>query len=340
MTSSRSRLTGIACILVLGSICVLPQAAADDGEECGLPANGSVDTQEVPQGTDVVECDLVGRPLDLGPTSLEIPPAGESVTMTADGVDDDGVTAVVTTAADGEVSYKVDEIGEEAASTDGQEPDLVWTGAIPSSVYATNGCDDPYTGATRSKYLRSTWNFYIGDGGLPATGSAAQFASAIEAAGKTWSTEITPCSSTDLSRAPDVNYAGTTTTEADIGVSGSTTVCTSRDGTSTIDAGDLSTGVVAANCTWTNDSEDVIESDIRFNIGDYDFTYTPATDCSGHYDVRSVMAHEVGHTYGMKDKEAPSSVYQTMYYASHRCHSWARDLGKSDLSHLRSHYPW
>jgi hypothetical protein len=307
--------------------------AFSDDNDCGLSATGRVDAGEVPEGTDVVACDLIGRPLDLGEAVIGIPEPGESVRLTVDGVNDEGISAEITTGADGEVSYEVADVESPANSA---------AAAAAVASPAVNGCDDTYAGATKYKYLRSTWKFYIGDGGLPAAGTAAQLASAIESAGATWSTENSPCFPNDRSRAPDVNYAGRTTTEADISVSGGDNICTDRDGTSTIDAGNLANDTDAANCAWANeDSGTVLESDIRFNTTDQDFTYTPAaSSCNNDYDVLSVLTHEIGHTYGMKDKEAASSVYQTMYFQSFTCRTFARGLGRSDVVHLRGQYPW
>lgn len=317
-------------ILFNGYLANVP-AIASEGPACGLGASGVIDAADLPEGSNVIACGLVGRALDLGATVVSVPEPGETVRLTTDGVRDQGFAAEVSTAPDGEVRYEMEESAELVGAASG----------APPSGPAVNGCDDNYMGATIYRYLTSTWKFFIGDGGLPAGGTVTQLAQAIEAAGKTWSTEDSPCYATDQSRAPDVNYAGTTTTEADITQQGSETVCTARDGTSTIDDGNLDGGTIAANCTWTNSDGTVIESDIRFNTTDHDFTYSPGgSSCSRHYDVYSVLTHEIGHTYGMKDKEAPSSVYQTMYYQSFPCRAFARNLGKSDVRHLRSQYPW
>lgn len=100
----------------------------------------------------------------------------------------------------------------------------------------------------------------------------------------------------------------------------------------TIDAGTLESGTVARNCTRYDSNDHVIESDICFNTGVYNLTYSPqASSCSGSYDVLRPLIHEVGHTYGMKDKEAATSYRQTMYMASFMCSVSARDLGRSDV---------
>jgi hypothetical protein len=112
-----------------------------------------------------------------------------------------------------------------------------------------------------------------------------------------------------------------------------------------IDTGNLdragSGTYVGLNCTWWDDNWQLTESDIRFNVTDEDFTYTPGSStCDDNdYDVLSVMTHETGHTYGMKDKEDDINYYQTMFGTSFPCRSWARNLGRSDVKHLRSKYP-
>ena len=53
---------------------------------------------------------------------------------------------------------------------------------------------------------------------------------------------------------------------------------TSADHKSTVEAGNLDKagpgGYVGLNCTWKNDHDDVLESDIRLNTTDYNFTYS------------------------------------------------------------------
>jgi hypothetical protein len=302
MTSLRT-VGGCALLIAVTSVPGLASSAsATDQGACSVvvPTTGTVDADDVPQGTDVIACDLVGSPLDLGPATLEIPPAGEKVELSADGVNGEGLSAETATGADGEVSYSVHEAGDPAAATAGA--------AAAAATPAVNGCDDDYIGATKSTKLTSKWKFYIGDGGLPAGGTRAQLASALETAGNTWYTENSPCFSADGSSAPDLDYGGSTTTEADISTAAN---CTARDNTSTIDAGDLPSGTVAVNCTWST---------------------------SNSYDVLGVLTHETGHTYGLKDKEAASSRRQTMYYQSFYCSVSPRDLGRSDVRHLRSIY--
>jgi hypothetical protein len=317
----------MASVAIGVSVASSPQAAATEspGANWGLPEQGQIEAAEVPEGTDVVECDLVGRQLDLGDAVLPIPGPGEGVGISGDSPTGDNVEATVETALDGTLTY----------SDDASLP-----AGAPTSPYNSNACDSNYQGAIKSWKLSGSWGISIGDGGQPAGGTQAQTAGALNAAGSTWTNETSPCYSQDLSRAPLVQSLGTTTYESDMQIVDGKSTCAARDGVSTLDAGNLDGGYVGLNCTWYDGSGFVIESDIRLNTTDYSFTYTPGSGCTSQYDVESVITHEVGHTLGLKDKGGAENAYQTMYESSFRCKSFARNLGKSDVWHLRARYPW
>lgn len=330
MAQQHVKVVVIVAVLVLGGVGLAgsPPATATDSANtnCGLPSEGQIEASEVPAGTDAVDCDLVGRPLDLGDTVLTIPEPGSGVGISGDSPTGDNVEAIVETAADGTLSFA---------------DDASLPAGAPTSPYNTNGCDSDYQGAIKVWSLEGSFGISIGDGGQPAGGTQAQTAGALNAAGRTWTDETTPCKGTDQSLAPLVQSLGTTSYESDFHIVDGESTCADRDGVSTLDAGNLDGtdgDYVAMACTWYDDDEFVIESDIRMNTTNYDFTYAPAPGCNA-YDVQSVITHEVGHTIGLKDKEGPINAYQTMYHSSYLCKSFARNLGSSDLWHLRARYP-
>lgn len=319
----------------------MSEAAASD-TECGLPESGQLNTTELPEGTNVVDCGAVGREVDLGEVVLRVPPAGEGIALSGLVVSDERgepiatIHAELATEVNGEVTYEADN-------------SLAGQGDSMTAAADTDGCDTNYLGAIKRWKLTGAFSFYVDNEGQPG-GSAynpADTGAAIENAGETWNSEKSPCFPEDHSSAPRLNYAGSTSWNGDFRIVDGTSVCADRDRKSVVDTGNLdkagSGTYVGLNCTWyeTDGAVDgVLESDIRFNTTDVDFTYHPhATSCdSNDYDVLSVMTHETGHTYGLKDKGGSDLIYQTMYEASFPCRSFARNLGKSDVLHLRARY--
>lgn len=324
---------GAALLVVAVAAVTVPTMrvdAANPGTGCG-PRTGQIEVSDLARGTNVVSCKVVGRDLDLGPLVLEIPAPGEGVAVTADSTTGDGVSASVETTEDGRVLYDSGTASDSGTS----EAEI---------THAKNGCDSNYLGALKAWTMRGTLDFWVGDGGQPGAGTKAQTGAAIERAGDVWHFEKSPCFAADRSRAPSVDYVGNTSYEGDFRVVDGNSTCAERDHKSTVDAGNLDDPgrdtTVALNCTWWNDDDRVLESDIRFNTTEQDFTYTPFSHCSGDYDVWSIMTHEIGHSYGMKDKSGAVNRYQTMHEEGDPCTSHARNLGRSDVRHLRAKYRW
>ena len=60
-------------------------------------------------------------------------------------------------------------------------------------------------------------------------------------------------------------------------------------------------GVLAYACWWTNplaSPDDLTEADVGVNSEDYHWTLS-VSGCTDVYHMQSVMAHEVGHIFGM-----------------------------------------
>jgi hypothetical protein len=326
----------VTVVATLAVATVLPQwtPMASATTDCDIPASGAIDATDV-EGLDAVECDVIGRQVDLGDVVLDVPEPGSGVALEAlsDETAEADASASIYTAPDGTISV------ESAALDPGPDPRPVGN--------QTDGCDDDYIGVTKVWKFHGTFDYYVDNEGQPggSSYSTADTGAVLEQAGTTWHNEVSPCFSEDHSLAGSLNYAGSTTWNGDFKIVDGTSTCADRDHRSVVDTGNLNkagTGTyVGLNCIWYNSDDIVIESDIRFNTHDYDFTYTPmAADCdeSRDYDVQSVMTHEAGHTYGMKDQVDSYNFYQTMYHNSDTCENYARNLGRSDVRHLRAQY--
>ncbi|WP_392957481.1 hypothetical protein [Streptomyces sp. LN245] len=146
------------------------------------------------------------------------------------------------------------------------------------------------------------------------------------------------CGCTDQVDAHQANFLDYTSHEADINTGSQ---CTSHDGLSTWDAGNLRNDAVATTCSWAwptpGIKNDLREADTRFNTHDNDFTNKPTASCSNKYDIRSVGTHEAGHVFGLKDNSG-AHTNLTMHESSILCSTRARTLGKGDVLGLRSIY--
>ncbi len=287
---------------------------------CRLPA-GALTPRDLPAGTSVLACGAVGRVVRVGGSGITIPPPGTAVgleRLTADG-GTDGFQIEV--AADGTISY----------------PTAAGSGAaVAAKASSPSACSD---GAYSTNDLKEygTYNWYIGDGGMPGGLSRSAAKTAFADAINNITGSYNNCGYSDTVDAAS-HYAGTTSYETDMNSSGD---CTSRDKKSTWDAGDLPTGTVAQTCWWSwpmpGVKNDLREADVRYNTHDYNFTNRPTSRCSNKYDIRSVGTHEAGHVFGMGHVGSGHSEL-TMYTNSFTCTTKARTLGKGDVLGLRSIY--
>ncbi|WP_229859184.1 matrixin family metalloprotease [Streptomyces poonensis] len=336
-------------------------------EDCVLE-KGVLSMEDLPEGSSVIECDAVGRVVAHEGAALTVPRPGTAVGaegLTPDGevhgfsleVADDGTISYtndddlsdppVDMSVDGvdipddlsDVVETADDVTEEAEDDNADALDT----ALPDDALvedlddasAAGACSD---GAYKTNDLKEygTYNWYIGDGGMPGGLSRSAAKDAFADAINNITGSYNNCGYTDQVDA-SASYKGTTTYEADISKSNA---CTDRDGKSTWDAGDLS-GFVAYACWWSwptpGVKNDLREADVRFNTTDYDFTNKPTSSCSYKYDIRSVATHEAGHVFGMGHVGSGHDNL-TMFTDSDPCATKARTLGKGDVLGLRSIY--
>lgn len=338
-----------------------PAAAAPD--VCELTEE-ELTVYDLPAGSSVILCDVVGRVVTYDGTGVTVPPPGTAVSVdsiTTDGashgftmqIDAQGVVSYDLTAAEsvdssvassdaadsltpttttGDVALEADGTDADASdSSEGSEVAEVDVAAVPGAC-----SDGTYATADRKEY--GIYNWYIGDGGLPAGMShddaISVFYDALDAIVRSYNN----CGYVDQVDVHRANYLDKTSYEADINTSSQ---CTARDGLSTWDGGDLKNGVVATTCSWTwptpGVKNDLREADVRYNTHDYDFTNRVTSSCSNKFDVRSVGTHEAGHIFGLKDVYGAHGNL-TMYGSSIECSTAARTLGKGDVLGLRSIY--
>ncbi|MFC7502937.1 matrixin family metalloprotease [Nocardioides sp. CPCC 206347] len=298
---------------------------------CG-PATGLLTQENLPEGTDVVECRAVGRLFSHGKLTGQVPAAGETLTMEA--LYPSGAVAYeIAVTPEGEVSYN----------------DLDAAIALEDvAVSSPSACSD---GAyeDRDEEQAGTYKWHLGDGTRPAGLTTAQTESVLKQAVGWIETSYNNCGYTDQVSA-DASYQGISTLESDMTTSGGATTCgdgstDGRDGESVVDFGNLDDHgdpPLAKECTWSIPApfadNNIIESDIRFDTTDHVFFSTLPTTCSGKYDLRGVAVHEFGHSFGMGHVSESAHGNLTMSTDLDPCDVSQRTLGKGDVLSLRNTY--
>jgi len=309
---------GAALVLTFGTN---PASAIASPSSCTVPT-GTLSPADLPAGTSAVGCSLVGRVVRKNGLGVTVPAPGETVSISRTLASGEGLEFELAVSPDGVITFPLED-GTSDVTT-------VEAAADPAAC-----SDGKYSTADRKEY--GTYNWYIGDGAMPAGLTQSAAAHYFEDAVNNITDSYNDCGLTDTVSAKE-SYQGTTTYEADINSSGD---CTSRDHKSTWDAGNLPSNTVAETCAFTKSmpgvKNDLLEADVRYNTSDYRFTNNPASSCSDLYDVRSVGTHEAGHVFGLKDLGSGHAGL-TMYKDSFTCSTAARTLGRGDVLGLRSIY--
>lgn len=297
----------------------------------GVPVEGNLTVGQLPSGESARGCSLTGRVVTYGDIGVTIPVPGEGVridSQAAAGNPDSGRSLYVQVGLDGVITVDTSEqtvpTGKESASAE-------------TAAGSPSGCSDDYF---LPFYFEETtsYDWYIGDGGMPGALSKADaqsaFAEAIHNITNSWN----DCGMPDTIDS-DATYMGTTTYESDISTS---STCLERDGKSTWDAGDIGDGHTATTCTWLRkidgSMDDSLESDVRFNTHDFDFTDFPTSTCTNKYDIRSTGTHEAGHIFGLGHAPREGHDFLTMAVMGIPCSVAHRTLGRGDLDTLEAIY--
>ncbi|WP_329413688.1 matrixin family metalloprotease [Streptomyces sp. NBC_00704] len=289
------------------------------------PARGELTVEDFPAGSSVRDCHAVGRVVTHDGAGLAVPEPGTTVSVDALTADGSARGFTVAVAPDGTVSYAYDAEHAQARPYRPHRRD-----DAPASC-----SDGAYSTAGRKEY--GTYEWFLGDGPLPAHLSRAEARHAFSSAVAAITTSRNDCGYDDAVTAK-ARYLLTTGHEAGIDREAR---CVHRDGLSVWDAGDIGPDAVATTCSWSRPvpggPEELLEADVRFNVRDFAFTDRPSDACTRAYDLRSVATHEAGHVFGL-GHAGEGHENLTMYASSFACSTAARTLGKGDVLGLRSLY--
>jgi hypothetical protein len=276
---------------------------------------------EVSAPDEALPADLrAGDIVRMADIAVEVPAAGEIVTLVADA--DDGTHLELTLAnRDGLVELLVN------APT--VEPIVIAAGAsAPCQDGAYNLSGHKWTTEYR-------WMFAAGT--TPTANSRDNVETAIVRAANAIQNSRNDCGLADNVSATQ-RYLGRTATRPNIPATTTTLSCGTRDNTSSVGFGGLPKAYLGAACTWTDGNGHALEGDVKLSTRHDWFALDVPSSCSGRFGVQPVMAHEFGHVFGLAHVSESNHPNLTMSTAVSSCSNGAYSLGLGDVRALRQLY--
>ena len=181
---------------------------------------------------------------------------------------------------------------------------IVLTGTRETSGYVLSG---PTWASGPVLYYVNTTNMDLPDAVIPP---------ALAVGANAWSTQT---------RASfRFQYAGT-----------STVTTNTNDGINVVMFRNASSGSAIATTYWWSNGSHIIDADIVFWDGGFQF-FTGSTGCSNGFYIEDIAAHEFGHALGLGHSTVASA---TMYPSVSTCATGNRTLDPDDIAGVEALYP-
>lgn len=334
--SRASLVVGSFALVALFPLGVAPASA--DGCEAAVTEDGTIAIDDLPAGSSVTECDVVGEIVVSDEASLVIPEPGYTVSVENEYPDGSHDSFTVAVENDGEISYPAED-GRDSMPSEGgysgSDGERVGGGECRQNGYNLLDAKMPLGG----------YRWKLGDGVRVAGLTTSETRVAITDFLNNITQGFNTCGRSDRIAVAQV-YEGETTLESDMIVSDGDTSCGNWDSTSVIDFGNIDrpgSDPLATVCRRTNtavgEPNRIIEADIRFNSTDYRWTNTGVPGCTNQFDLRAVGTHEAGHVFGLGHVNPTNYPDLTMAPATPSCDIHWRTLGLGDLLALEKRYP-
>jgi hypothetical protein len=179
-------------------------------------------------------------------------------------------------------------------------------------VFATRGISGyvlsgPTWGSSPVPYFVNTTNLDLPDAVIPP---------ALAVGAGAWTTQTSASFS--------FQYAGT-----------STVTTNTNDGMNVVMFRNASSGSAIATTYWWSSGSRIIDADIVFWDGGFQF-FTGSTGCSNGFYIEDIAAHEFGHALGLGHSTVASA---TMYPSVSTCATGNRTLDPDDIAGVQALYP-
>jgi hypothetical protein len=110
---------------------------------------------------------------------------------------------------------------------------------------------------------------------------------------------------------------------------------TTYDGVNLVVFRNASNGSAIATTYWWSSSNHIVDADIVFWDGAFQF-FSGTSGCSGGFYIEDIAAHEFGHALGLGHS---ASTAATMYFSVSSCSTGNRILDADDIAGVRALYP-
>lgn len=316
MVGRRSVVSAAVTLLALGSGSAALAAPASDaasptaagsavGTASWCTAGARVSVATAGAGFSAAECSAEDLTIVSGAASVRVPARGQAVSID-----------VLTTRGASQLSVARDAAGNVTLAGDTPQSPTRTASACSSTGYQLIGYR-----------IQGTYTWSYNPAGAPGSVAGAA-ARTLTAATANITNGRNDCG---LRTKPRTSHRYTGTTGAAPGISAAAQ-CSSNDGRSVSGWKPLTAGgVLAVTCTYYNPATRVvIASDVAINTR---FSWSvSAASCRNAYDLKGVMVHERGHTFGLGHSTADTGL--TMYPSVRACDFSKSTLGKGDVQGL------
>lgn len=289
-----------------GSTALAAPPASDTTAASWCAPGGQLSVSTARAGFSAADCAVEDLTIVSGQARVRIPPRGQTVS-----------TDVLTTRGSTVLTVTRDRSGNVAITTD--PPQATEPPQRPSK--ATSACSSSGF-AVLGYRIRGTYTWAYNPAGAPASVAAAAVQTLTAATGNITSGR----NDCGLGTKPKTSHRYAGRTGATPGLSAAAQ-CAGNDGRSVTGWKSLTApGVLAVTCTYSSGGV-VLASDVAINTR---FSWSvSARSCRNAYDLKGVMVHERGHTFGLDHSTADPGL--TMYPSVRSCDFSKSTLGKGDV---------
>lgn len=262
-----------------------------------------------------------GDVIRAGDIAVEVPAAGETVTITVDEENGDSFELAITNAHDGIVTI--------VTNAPDDEPLVIAAGsAAPCQDGAFKLAGHRWTTQYR-------WKFQAGS--TPGANSRDNVETGLVRAANAITGSRNSCGFADLVSATHA-YLGRTTSAPNIKGGTTSVSCGARDSVNTVGFGALPSTYLGVACSWSDGNGVALEGDVKLSTRHPWYALGVPSGCTKRFGIQPVGAHEFGHIFGLGHVSESNHPNLTMSTATAPCTNAGLSLGLGDVRALRQLY--